>query len=61
MKVQQKLMLHASIPDDDERLWTGNAIDAGSEWEGGKDGAQAAASGRLNSTFCYWEFMGVCR
>ena len=49
-------------PDDDERLWTGNVvIEAGSEWEGGRDGAQATESERLNSTFCYWEFMGVCQ
>jgi hypothetical protein len=47
-------------PDYDERVWTSNVvIETGSEWEGGRDGAQAVESERLNSTFYYWEFMGA--
>jgi hypothetical protein len=47
-------------PDDDERLWTGNVvIEAGSEWEGCGDGAQAHAGERLNRNFSYWEILGV--
>ena len=39
-------------PDDDECLWTGDVvIEAGSEWEGRGDGAQAVESERLNLDF----------
>jgi hypothetical protein len=42
-KVQEELMRTCFDPDDDECLWTSDVvIEAGSEWEGGRDGAQAA-------------------
>jgi hypothetical protein len=49
-------------PDDHEYLLTGDVvIEAGSEWEGGRNGAQASYSERLKiGDFSYWEFMGVC-
>jgi hypothetical protein len=50
---------HASRlnPDDNERLWTGNAgIEAGSEWESCGNGAQAAESERLK---CRFSLLGV--
>jgi len=62
MKVQHELMRHASIQTTMNRVWTGNVvIEVGSEWEAGRDGAQAVEGERPNSTFCYWEFIGVCQ
>ena len=47
-------------PDDDERLWTSDVvIEAGSEWEGCGDGAQAVESERLKPDFPYWEISGA--
>ena len=54
------------FPNDDECLWTGNVvIEAGSEWEGRGDGAQAVESERLKPRFFligrYWEPIGFLR
>ena len=49
-------------PDDDEYLWTGHVvIEARSEWEGRRNGAQASCSERLKSAIfligSLWEFV----
>ena len=46
--------------NDDERPWPSDVvIEAGSEWEGCGDGAQAVESERLKPDFPYWEISGA--
>jgi hypothetical protein len=58
-KTLQRLARHGRVigyPDDDERVWTGDAgVEEGSQWEGCHDGAQAVEGERLKCRFSYWE------
>ena len=51
MKIVQERMRHASIQTTMTVYGQAVVIEAGSEWEGGRDGAQAVESERLKLHF----------